>query len=238
MEDTSNEVKPKRYLFKLCLFLTIIYPFIIFFILFINLYHTPPSPELGLNGIGDFLAGSFSPLAFAWLVYGYLMQSRELRENTHESREAHKLSREQLRFHKRLNREERLREFNVNQPHFSVMAAFLDGQPILKLRIDNSGSKVTNFLIYSPNKFNVAEDVFLKYPALNVLDENSPYHLDLDYFDEILEDRKIITYPITFYDGLRQLQKTELRVAHIKTEHGWDTICKIDPTQKGLINGY
>ena len=32
-----------------------------------------------LNELGDFLAGFFTPLAFGWLVYGYLQQSKELR---------------------------------------------------------------------------------------------------------------------------------------------------------------
>ena len=32
-----------------------------------------------LNELGDFLAGFFTPLAFGWLVYGYLLQSKELR---------------------------------------------------------------------------------------------------------------------------------------------------------------
>ena len=31
-----------------------------------------------LNELGDFLAGVFTPLAFGWLVYGYLLQSNEL----------------------------------------------------------------------------------------------------------------------------------------------------------------
>lgn len=34
-----------------------------------------------LNEIGDFLAGSFSPLAFFWLAYGYFMQNSELKLN-------------------------------------------------------------------------------------------------------------------------------------------------------------
>lgn len=32
-----------------------------------------------LNELGDFLAGLFTPLAFFWLVYGYFLQSKELR---------------------------------------------------------------------------------------------------------------------------------------------------------------
>lgn len=35
--------------------------------------------SLDLNELGDFLAGSFGPLAFAWLVLGYIQQGRELK---------------------------------------------------------------------------------------------------------------------------------------------------------------
>ena len=34
--------------------------------------------DLGLNELGDFLAGSAAPLAFLWLVVGYLQNSEEL----------------------------------------------------------------------------------------------------------------------------------------------------------------
>lgn len=34
------------------------------------------------NNIGDFLAGAFSPLAFAWLVLGFIQQGIELRQNS------------------------------------------------------------------------------------------------------------------------------------------------------------
>lgn len=36
---------------------------------------------LGLNEWGDFLAGAFGPIAFMWLVIGYLQQGRELRQS-------------------------------------------------------------------------------------------------------------------------------------------------------------
>lgn len=36
-------------------------------------------PTLGLNDLGDFLAGVFGPIAFLWLILGYLQQGRELR---------------------------------------------------------------------------------------------------------------------------------------------------------------
>lgn len=37
---------------------------------------------LSLNELGDYLAGSFGPLAFAWLVFGYFQQGDELRQGT------------------------------------------------------------------------------------------------------------------------------------------------------------
>ncbi|WP_460111277.1 hypothetical protein [Pseudomonas sp. S3_H04] len=35
--------------------------------------------NLGLNELGDFLAGVFGPIAFLWLVLGFLQQGRELK---------------------------------------------------------------------------------------------------------------------------------------------------------------
>lgn len=48
--------------------------------------------KLQLNEKGDFLAGIFSPLAFLWLVFGYLQQGKELKQNT----EALRLQAEEL----------------------------------------------------------------------------------------------------------------------------------------------
>lgn len=38
--------------------------------------------KLELNALGDFLAGTFSPLALLWLVIGYFQQGDELRQNS------------------------------------------------------------------------------------------------------------------------------------------------------------
>jgi len=40
--------------------------------------------EMEPNALGDFLAGTFSPLALFWLVAGYMQQGKALRLNTHE----------------------------------------------------------------------------------------------------------------------------------------------------------
>lgn len=38
--------------------------------------------DLELNELGDFLAGAFGPIAFLWLVLGYIQQGAELRQGT------------------------------------------------------------------------------------------------------------------------------------------------------------
>lgn len=38
--------------------------------------------DMELNAVGDFLAGAFSPLAFLWLVLGFIQQGQELRQGT------------------------------------------------------------------------------------------------------------------------------------------------------------
>lgn len=48
---------------------------------------------LKLNELGDFLAGTFGPIAFLWLVLGFLQQGRELRLSTN----ALKLQAEELK---------------------------------------------------------------------------------------------------------------------------------------------
>lgn len=37
---------------------------------------------LSLNEYGDFLAGVVAPIAFLWLILGYMQQGKELKENT------------------------------------------------------------------------------------------------------------------------------------------------------------
>ena len=38
--------------------------------------------SLKLNEWGDFLAGITAPIAFLWLIIGYMLQSKELKMNT------------------------------------------------------------------------------------------------------------------------------------------------------------
>ena len=75
-----------------------------------------------LNELGDFLAGFFTPLAFGWLVYGYLLQSKELRLQ----REELALARDQLGKQTELLEEQ-------------VTADYQDSIPRLTLRLASPG---------------------------------------------------------------------------------------------------
>jgi len=51
-------------------------------ILILGLGNIPEIKEMKPNEWGDFLAGTFAPLAFMWLVFGYKQQGEELKQNT------------------------------------------------------------------------------------------------------------------------------------------------------------
>ncbi|HHQ6565536.1 TPA: hypothetical protein ACSTJX_000332 [Serratia fonticola] len=65
-------------LFSFGAVITVVYFFALCFVIVnLNLAHFT-----SWNELGDFLAGAFSPVAFLWLVLGYLQQQKELQQNT------------------------------------------------------------------------------------------------------------------------------------------------------------
>ena len=72
-----------------------------------------------LNELGDFLAGFFTPLAFGWLVYGYLLQSKELRLQ----REELTLTRKQLGKQTELLQEQVTADHQDSIPHLTLRIA-------------------------------------------------------------------------------------------------------------------
>lgn len=58
------------------------------FVVSLKVYnHLQVSPRiLGLNGLGDFVAGAMSPLAIFWLVMVYLQQRKEMREQVAQTK--------------------------------------------------------------------------------------------------------------------------------------------------------
>lgn len=112
--------------------------------------------SMELNALGDFFAGVFAPLAFLWLVLGYLQQGDELRLSTNElsqsviaQRDLARVSREQLNG-ERLFRaaEEAQRELSV-RPLFRVMPGEIIRSPAPSQVFDllNAGGGVTDLIV-------------------------------------------------------------------------------------------
>ena len=49
-----------------------------------------------MNELGDFLAGVLTPVALIWLIYGYILQSKELSLQRQELEETRKTLGEQV----------------------------------------------------------------------------------------------------------------------------------------------
>ncbi|WP_461537246.1 hypothetical protein [Spongorhabdus nitratireducens] len=135
------------------------------------LYHQLQT--MPLNELGDFFAGLFSPVAFLWLILGFLQQSRELGQNTEalsmqadELKKAVKHQNDMVLISKRQMQEEREKYRKSISPHFIYVDSLLrmensDGMIPFELQIQNSGKQcshtnititdVTNQIIYSKN---------------------------------------------------------------------------------------
>lgn len=103
----------KDWRFWVFLGLSILWSIRVFWLLFEDQYFSSFSGSMPLNEVGDFLAGSFSPLAFAWLAYGYWMQNKELKDNTKIANDAKILSETQFLYLK-------IKDENLYQPIFKA----------------------------------------------------------------------------------------------------------------------
>lgn len=153
--------------------------------------------KLQLNEKGDFLAGIFSPLAFLWLVYGYLQQGQELKQNTEalrlqavELRNSVAQQAEQVRLTtEQLSLMTQKETLEIDKIRESVKPKFLiwiftntiDGY---RIKIENYGAQIT--------------DVNVSYSHGICINSNYSLfkHLDTNYF--IINDPLSIDIPDAF----------------------------------------
>lgn len=107
-----------------------------------------------LNELGDFLAGLFTPLAFLWLVYGYLLQSEELRLQHKEL----SLTRDQLGKQTELLQEQVEADLRDTRPHLIFRIA-LYGSFSRRLIIENKGGNAKNIELRDPDKNQTLEKI-------------------------------------------------------------------------------
>jgi len=108
-----------------------------------------------LNAQGDFFAGFFAPLAFLWLVLGYLqqgeelrMQAQELKNSVEQQTQLVQVSRDQLGQQAHALDEERKRFRAMSLPQFFInadVAALTHDGHTLKVTVFNHGGPATSF---------------------------------------------------------------------------------------------
>lgn len=105
-----------------------------------------------LNELGDFLAGFFTPLAFGWLVYGYLLQSKELRLQ----REELALTRDQLGRQTKLLQEQVTVDYQESIPHLTLRIA--NQENWWDWIVENKGGNAKNVKLLSLNEKQVIHE--------------------------------------------------------------------------------
>lgn len=127
----------------------------IFYIVVILLLRGNDAWELlrtgNLNELGDFLAGFFTPLAFGWLVYGYLLQSKELRLQ----REELSLTRNQLGKQTELLQEQVKADLRDTIPHLTLRIVSLNNW--WDWIIENKGGNAKNIELWDLNEEQMLE---------------------------------------------------------------------------------
>ncbi len=181
--------------------------------------------SMPLNAWGDFFAGAVAPLAFLWLVLGYVQQGEELRVNTEalllqhaelqrqvqetaalaKSSERQAAAAEQLALATRLETERaELKRVADAQPVFSARG----GQGISdnhRIYVVNEGARVTDLRIEAPARVTMSftEAATLAPGARTELvirrNQEYPFDFTIVYRDALqVERRKTFTMPSDF----------------------------------------
>lgn len=165
---------------------------------------------LELNEVGDYLAGAFSPLAFLWLVIGYLMQNSELKL----SRESIKRQADELEAATNIQVKRERRIFDSNQPIIEITLVKVEHQSSISINFRNTGCKATNAIFTSDLMYG---------NALAEIDINKGSNrVDLFYYD-LRNKIKSLNLPenikqtldilsIDYVDGSSLQQRSQLKI--------------------------
>ncbi len=122
---------------------------------------------LSPNELGDFLAGAFAPLAFLWLVLGFVqqglelrnsakalwLQGEELRNSVEQQRELVTVSREQLKFESEMIKAQKDENVRNSQPMLNLQEGGNTtdgpGKRLHTFRLTNHGKPCTGLSINS-----------------------------------------------------------------------------------------
>ncbi|PYF81126.1 hypothetical protein DFP75_105217 [Marinomonas alcarazii] len=238
--QTVDDLLPKKItatIYKVCNFfdlrnkeisevgikLTIIY----FVFVLVIIFFLDAKRPTELSGYGDFLAGFFSPIAFGWLVIGYLMQNKELKNSVEQTNEAQRLARDQLEFQRKCKEREELSIYNNSQPILDVKSLILEDEvddgffANFKAEIKNYGSTIYDLCIYDCEINKENEDLFVPTSSpIGKLVENETAEVYFSYrlttSDFGSESVIRIKLPLTFLDSNRNRQHTYIQITTLE----------------------
>ena len=160
---------------------SVLYITIIFFLRGSDAWRLLTTGEL--NELGDFLAGFFTPLAFGWLIHGYLLQSSELSLQRKEL----ELTREQLGTQTELLQEQVTADYQDSIPHLTIRTVRSDGW--WDWRIENKGGPAKDIKLLNLNESSkvevklksLARDQILDFPVSEI---SSPFRYEARFSSE------------------------------------------------------
>ncbi|EKN3850448.1 hypothetical protein ACX1HO_19880 [Yersinia enterocolitica] len=179
------------------------------------------------NELGDFLSGAFSPLAFLWLVLGYLQQQKELQQNTKalelqayelknsvdQYREMVAVSKEQLASEREKINQENERIEKQFQPDVNMKNLKWQSKSGVEISYDwliyNDAAEARNVLVrFTPNFgkheeyiFNYITDKCIKLPKVTMKTSELPKGFTiLISFESIFNKKYAFVYDVTFLE--------------------------------------
>jgi len=198
---------------------TLIYFFILGFILDIGLKDIAELRGLKNNGLVDlgvFLGGVFSPIAFFWLIIGYLMQNLELNLTRKEYTKTVEFNEEYLKNQIRNEKIKQIKEHNNSQPILNLIDSKLESEDNKKyyfiIKILNSGAQISNFKI-SDDIYSYNHD-----DGHNFLESKAEaqFMLSIPKDDSEVFDLIEIELLASFVDANNNNQETEVNITYIK----------------------
>lgn len=166
--------------------------------------------EMPLNELGDFLAGIFGPIAFFWLILGFLQQGQELKQSTKalelqakelnnsvtQQKELVEISRKQVEADLDALARERQKEKELSQPKFIFTGVggthHAGGSSRYSTTIKNVGNAINNINL----SFNI-EMKFFNRPIVNFWDRNEGFRIEFEYIDYTSAEEAIFTISYT-----------------------------------------
>ncbi|QNG99170.1 hypothetical protein [Pseudomonas sediminis] len=187
---------------------------------------------LDLNEWGDFLAGSFAPLAFFWLVIGYFQQGKELRLSTkalmqqevalrlqvselkasvEQQKELVKAARDEMELTKSQLERQRKKEKIAAQPRVNLEMTHLKWAPggkAFTVELSNSGAWLSNVTL---KKYPDGLEVELKIDQSGRWGPDMTIHLEVFApKDKVLECGDKLRILLDCLDGLGEQETIEI----------------------------